>query len=294
MSEIDWKSLPALSSLRAFELTARTQSFAAAARALNVTHAAIAQRVRSLEADLGVHLVRRAGRTIALTEAGQRLSRHLTEGFETIAAGIAEVKADEHSKPVHVTTTVFFSQLMLLPRLEVFSRECPDIRVSVTPTQDIVDLTSQDVDFAIRASPTPPDWPGMRIEPLITSDLIIVGAPALLDGTIPPLQDLPWIWTEGSETEEAVLRAFGLHLETLRNADFGVTSYHISLVRRGLGVSMFPEVFVRDDVASGTLRQITPPTKISVTFYAVTPVGPVRPQAQIFLDWLKQNLGRDT
>ena len=54
MSDIDWKSLPSLSSLRTFDAAARHDSFSAAARALNVTHAAVTQQVRALEKDLGV------------------------------------------------------------------------------------------------------------------------------------------------------------------------------------------------------------------------------------------------
>ena len=99
---IDWKTLPSLSSLRAFELTAQSGNFAAAARALNVTHAAIAQRVRALEADLGVALVRRSGRSITLTEPGRRLASHLSDGFGTIAAGIAQLKAEQSAKPVQI------------------------------------------------------------------------------------------------------------------------------------------------------------------------------------------------
>ena len=70
---IRWRDLPSLSLLRAFDATARHGGFAGAGRALNVTHAAVTQAVRGLEAELGVVLVQRAGRTVALTEVGERL-----------------------------------------------------------------------------------------------------------------------------------------------------------------------------------------------------------------------------
>ena len=59
MTGPDWRHLPSLSALRAFEATARLGGFSAAARALNVTHAAVAQQVRALESELGVALVQR-------------------------------------------------------------------------------------------------------------------------------------------------------------------------------------------------------------------------------------------
>jgi len=73
---LDWRTLPSLSLLRAFDATARHGSFAEAGRALNVTHAAVTQAVRALEVDRGLTLVRRVGRTVDLTEAGAALARH--------------------------------------------------------------------------------------------------------------------------------------------------------------------------------------------------------------------------
>ena len=112
--------MPSLSSLRAFELTARSGNFASAARELNVTHAAIAQRVRSLEADLGISLARRSGRSMVLTEDGTRLARYQSEGFGIIAAGLNETRANLEAKPVQITTTIFFSQNVILPKLHEF------------------------------------------------------------------------------------------------------------------------------------------------------------------------------
>lgn len=64
---MDWSDLPPLSTLRAFEAAARLGGFSAAGRELNVTHAAVAQQVRALEGRLGVALMRREGRGLALT-----------------------------------------------------------------------------------------------------------------------------------------------------------------------------------------------------------------------------------
>ena len=91
--------LPSLTSLRAFEAAARLGGFSAASRELNVTHAAVAQQVRGLEAALGVTLLARAGRGMALSPEGERLATALTAGFESISAAIEEVKAGEDGRP---------------------------------------------------------------------------------------------------------------------------------------------------------------------------------------------------
>ena len=77
------------------EATATEGSFAGAARALNVTHAAVAQQVRSLEAHLGVRLTARQGRGIVLTPAGEELADALSDGFGRIVRAMEAVSETE-------------------------------------------------------------------------------------------------------------------------------------------------------------------------------------------------------
>lgn len=289
---LDWKALPSLASLRAFELTARSGNFASAARELNVTHAAIAHRVRSLEADLGVALARRSGRSVVLTEAGVRLAQHLTEGFGTIAAGISELRTDQGKSPVQIAATVYISQAVVIPRLHEFWQLHPEIQVSILPSQDVVDIVSLGFDLAIRAAIDEPNWPGLAAEPLIESEIIAVGAPSLVNDNMAAPDQLPWIWSAGVKFEEETMKAFGLDTQRLKNVDIGVPFLQLSLARQGLGISFTPEVLVRDELASGDLCRVPLPSPFSVTYYAVTPVGPVRPQAQTFITWLKKTLAK--
>ncbi|MEM8980678.1 MAG: LysR family transcriptional regulator, partial [Pseudomonadota bacterium] len=68
---MNWRAMPSLAALRAFEAAAKHQSFVAAAMDLNVTQAAIAQHVRKLEKDLAEPLLQREGRGVRLTSAGR-------------------------------------------------------------------------------------------------------------------------------------------------------------------------------------------------------------------------------
>ena len=72
---MDWRHIPSLSALRAFEACARYESLSGAAKALNVTHAAVSQHVRTLEARFGLALIERRGRGIGLTSEGVQLAR---------------------------------------------------------------------------------------------------------------------------------------------------------------------------------------------------------------------------
>lgn len=71
---IDWRSFPPLSALRAFLAFAEAETLDQAGARIGVTHAAISQQIRSLEAHLGLALVDRGGRRLALTADGRRLA----------------------------------------------------------------------------------------------------------------------------------------------------------------------------------------------------------------------------
>ena len=68
---MDWHDIPSLAALRAFEAAARHESLSAAARELNVTHAAVAQHVRALEQEFADSLLVRQGRGVTATPAGR-------------------------------------------------------------------------------------------------------------------------------------------------------------------------------------------------------------------------------
>lgn len=291
--DIDWKVLPSLTSLRAFELTARSGSFASAARELNVTHAAIAQRVRSLETHLGAQLARRSGRTVVLTEAGTRLAQCLNDGFGTIASGIGELKAEQTKAPLQVAATVHFSQAVILPKLHEFWEDCPEVQVSVMPSQDIEDIVSLGLDLAIRTAPTTPVWPGLKAEPLVECELIVIGAPSIVKDDMGPLEELPWIWSAGVRHEEEGMKAFGLDTRSIKNNDVGVPFLQFSLVRQGLGLAIAPEVLVREELRSGQLCKVPVSSPLSVTYYAVTPLGTVPPRVKAFISWLRKAMERE-
>ena len=287
MSVSDWRTIPSLSALRAFEMTARAGNFAGAARTLNVTHAAVAQQVRALEAELGVPLARRSGRTVALTEAGARLAAHLGEGFDAIARGIEELRENQDTRPVQVSVTPFVAQAVVLPRLHEFWSLHPGIQVAMVPSLDMVDLAANGLDLAIRTSPDPPDWPGVDTAFLCDSRTLVAGAPGLVGGGIPELSDMPWIWTRGCVFEEGRLRAVGLDPDRLKNVDLGSPFLEFAAAREGLALIVSPEILVRDDLASGRLCEVPVTGLRGTRYYAVTPKGSIRPQAASFIDWLK-------
>ena len=282
-----WRDLPSLSSLRAFDATARSGSFAEAGRALNVTHAAVTQAVRGLEAELGVALVRRAGRTVGLTDAGERLARALDEGFGTVAAGIAALRDAEARRVVRVTTTTFIAETHIMPRLPDFWAQHPGIEVALSPNPSKEDFAKGGFDMAVRALAD--GWeagPDEEIRPLCRSRVLAVCAPALAASGLDP-QDMPWVIGADSSWELAEVARTGLDVSRLKLVGLGSPHLEMSACRQGLGAGTATEIICRADLEAGRLVVLPLQGLPEVTYAAVLPTGPRRAAVEAFAGWLK-------
>lgn len=124
-----------LQALKAFEAAARRGSFKAAAEELSLTPTAISHHVQNLESRLNVSLFQRSVRKIDLTETGKRLAGATSKGFRTIEQALEEVSLS--GRKVLVSTTTSFASLLLIPALDDFKRQFPDISVEVSTGEAI-------------------------------------------------------------------------------------------------------------------------------------------------------------
>src|SRR3982751_1865252 len=139
-----------LSSLRAFEAVARRLSFSDAADELFVTQSAISRQIKSLEDELGAPLFVRGTRHVELTQSGQVLLRAVEASLPRIDAGVRQIRQTRSRRRVSVTTFASFGSLWLLPRIEAFQREHPDIDIRVSAADAIADMDDPELDLALR------------------------------------------------------------------------------------------------------------------------------------------------
>lgn len=282
-----WRDLPSLSALRAFDATARSGSFAEAGRMLNVTHAAVTQAVRGLEAELGMQLVRRAGRTVALTAAGERLAKALDDGFGAVEAGLQALREAEARRVVRVTTTTFIAETHVMPRLPEFWARHPGIEVAMSPSPSKVDLARDGFDMAIRAlSEGWVEGPDEEIRPLCRSQVIAVCAPSLAALGLHP-QDMPWVIGIDRHWELAEVAGTGLDVTRLKRVEVGSPHLEMSACRQGLGAGTATEIICRADLEAGRLVRLPLGGLPVVTYAIVLPRGPRRPAVEAFAGWLQ-------
>lgn len=286
---MDWLALPPLTALRAFAALAETGSAVEAGKSLNVSHAAISQQIKSLEAHIGLALVDRTGRRLELTSEGQQLAEALDSGFSVIARTIDALTGRDADRPLQISTTPGFAAQWLMPRLLDFRHRHPDVDVMINPTPERVSLEPGGYDIAIRYGLG--DWPGLLVEPIFMSKLVVVAAPSLVDGHDisgpEDLVELPWVQEYGTSESTDWLRRRGI--ATVRIA--GVTQVPGSLllegVRQGQGVSLTVLQWVEDDIAAGRLRLLFEEPE-ETGYYIVTRPGVMRPKARAFATWLKR------
>ncbi|HVT36835.1 MAG TPA: transcriptional regulator GcvA [Nevskiaceae bacterium] len=144
------RKLPPMDLLPAFEAAARHLSFTKAAGELFLTQSAISRQIQALEESLGVPLFQRRHRALLLTDAGQIFQRHVSEMLRQLTEATQEVRGDHAVRLLNVSTMVSFASLWLVPRLPRFATAHPGVDVRLSANNDIVDLTRERIDVAIR------------------------------------------------------------------------------------------------------------------------------------------------
>jgi LysR family glycine cleavage system transcriptional activator len=289
---MDWSALPPLSMLRAFEAAARCGGFSAAARELNVTHAAVAQQVRGLEDRLGTRLMRREGRGLALTHEGRRLAERLGEGLSVMRAGVAELLDAVADRPVHLTLATGFASGWLTHRLGDFRAERPDIELMLNPTASVVDLARSEFDFAIRYGRG--EWEGVRAERLLVSPTVVVAAPEVVSrAAIERPEDLlraPWVQELGVREFAAWLAARGVDAGAKRDVVHLPAHMALDAIRAGQGVGLTTRLLVARDIAEGRLVALFDDEGAApgAGYWLVRRPGPLRPSAAAFAAWLRR------
>jgi LysR family glycine cleavage system transcriptional activator len=286
---ISWRSLPSLTALRAFAATAEAHGFSQAARALNVTHAAVAQQVRALEQELGHPLVQRDGRGVSLTPEGEQLYAALSEGFAALQRGVEALRDGAVDRPVKVTLTASFAAQWLMPRLKDFWDRHPDIGLSLHPEPRIVDLHREGMDLGIRYGNG--EWPGVEATYLAPARLVVAGAPSLLGErttlTAEEMRGIDWVLARNWPEQDSFLRQLGLEPQTLSRTDVSGEELAIAAARQGLGLVVESEALVEAEVREGRLRVVQESRERLPAYFMVTLPGPQRAAARAFLKWLK-------
>lgn len=267
------RRLPPLNMLRAFEAAGRLLSVTQAAQELSVTQSAVSHQIKALEEWLGVALVQREGRGLALTPPGAAYLPGLTSALDLMARSTAGIERLTRRNTLAVNATSTFATQWLIPRLSAFCAQMPGLDVQLATTVGHLDFEPADYDVSIRCfadgelallqQRTP--WRGISAGTFLPDVLTPVCSPALLVGakaiqaprdlarhTLLHSRSTPLVWQQWLEEARVPgIRPAG---------DLVFDHAHLSVQAaiQGLGVALGNPRFLGEAVASGLLAMPFP------------------------------------
>lgn len=286
------RTLPSLSSLKAFDAVGRHLNLSEAGAELNVTHAAMSQQIRNLEEWLGEALFDRTHRSMTLTELGASYHLSVRGAFDALERATREAMRSDDRRPLMVTTTPSFASRWLVPRLRRFQSRHPDIPIYIAPSNGLVDFRNGTTDIGIRFGSG--NWPDLSAERLLNADLIPVCSRQYLANSEPLAQpsDLTnhFLLHDSDESEwrhwMQVNGVPDLKLDKGIVYSDAVFAYQAAL--EGQGIYLAELGLVREDIAANRLVEALDGRRgIKGFYHVVVPADrPVRPFAQTFKDWI--------
>lgn len=181
-------AIPPLLGLHAYEAAARRGSFAAAATELHLSPAAISQRVRTLEAHLGVELFQRLPRSLRLTEMGEAYLPAVRDVFEDLSAATSGLFGASERVNLTVRTQISYAATWLAPRIGDFGEAFPHVSLRLVSAIWADTLPPAQIDLEIRQGNG--TWPGFISTKLHDDRAVVVCGPPLADGVVAKPEDL--------------------------------------------------------------------------------------------------------
>ena len=256
-----------INDLLAFLAVAKERSFTRAAAKLGVSQSALSHTIRGLEERLGLRLLTRTTRSVAPTEAGERLLLNVGPRFEEIDAELAAL-GELREKPagtIRITTGEHAAEAILWPALTRLLPQYPDIKVELITDYGLTDIVAERYDAGVRlGEQVAKDMIAVRIGPDFC--MAVVGAPSYFARRSKPKkpQDLTAhdcinmrLPTYGGiYAWEFEKRGRGLRVRVDGQLVFNQIGLRLNAVLAGFGLAYLPEDQVKTQLADGRLIRV--------------------------------------
>lgn len=284
--------------IEVFANVAISSSLSEAARRLGLSAMTVSRRLAALEKELGVRLVHRTTRSVALTPEGEMYLPYAKTMLEANEAARATLKtsAGSASGTLRVTAPSVFGQTVIMPLLPALLAANPTLKVDLTLSDSIIDIAGLGIDVAIRIATLRDST--LVATPLAPNPRVVCASPAYLTqwGTPTVLDDLnhhqcialhsmPY-WPFTNDENAVAIRAQGAFcansVEAVRTAS-----------KQGLGLAMLTYWDIRNELADGSLVMVNLedvlPEQLSIT--AVLPTRQQVPhRVRVFVEHLEKVL----
>lgn len=292
--EMDKRQLP-LNALRTFEVTGRLLNMRLAAQELGVTHGAVSQQIRALEARLGTDLFSRGHNRLSFTPQGYRYFKELHRIFDEMVTATRSLDLDSLAGRLRVGCSADTAANWLIPSLAGFLEAYPEIELQVVELKPGEEITT---DIEVGVLNGYPITEAYCVEPLRQLQFYPVCAPGLIAGAGMALKprdllhyrllhsDDGQCWTEWRRTAGIgdQMAADQLFLPNVATA--------LGAARQGLGIALAQDLEVADDLVNGALIQLSDLALSSTGQYNLITLRAslMSDRARVFAEWVRQLL----
>ena len=245
--------------------------FSAAARTIGVDKTRLSRRIAALEKRLGVRLLQRTTRALALTEAGQRFFERCVatvEGAQAAYDSVAQLRR-EPAGLVRLSSPVLLAQRCLAHVLPGYMTACPKVSVFLEATDRTVNVIEERFDIAIRAKPAIEDAAGLVAKTLGHSQRVLVVSPAFLGhhGRPQTPAELPRfdtvastddVFDGGARWNLTSLDGRAQHIELKPRLVSSDLRARLQAAIRGIGIALLPEQVVAAPLREGLVDRVLP------------------------------------
>ncbi|EPU5970371.1 LysR substrate-binding domain-containing protein [Vibrio alginolyticus] len=278
-----------ISGLCLFSQVAEYNSFTGAARHLHLTTGAISQQIIHLEALLGFTLFERHSRGIRLTVKGTQLHQATQFHFSELSKLLDELKVEKQTNEIRLKLTPSFAFKWLVPKLESFHHDNPDIQVQIFAEGALVNSEIKDYDAAIDYGLHP--YRNANAELILDEHLLPVMSPKYLE-------DHGWLktlfgeqknsmpvkqWQEATLLHDAMpwekatrdyewlywASAMGLDFKTDIGHFFNRTDMAMSAAEAGVGIAMARMALIEDELTTERLVSPFKPIPANAGYYLI-------------------------
>ena len=293
------RRLPSLNGLKAFEASARHESFTRAAAELNVTQGAVSQQVKALEEELGVKLFFREHQRLVISDAGRAYLEVVRDAFDRLSTGTERLVQRQASGLLNVSTSPNFAAKWLVHRLGRFSEAHPEIDLRISASMHHVDFAREEVDVAVRHGEG--RWPGLHVTRLCAEELFPVCSPAMMEGhkalkSPADLRRHPLLHAnDATHWRQWLERAEVAGIDVDRGVVFNQASMAIDAAIQGQGVAMARTALAAWDLLAGRLvRPFALALEAPFALWIVCPKATAQlPKIATFRQWLLDEAAAD-
>ncbi|TNJ40664.1 LysR family transcriptional regulator [Phaeobacter sp. B1627] len=285
--------IPSIASLRALEALDRLGSASAAATELALTQGAVSRQLQALERQLGLDLVVRDGKKLALSAEASAYAEEVRQSLDRIVQATVQLQAQPLAGSLNLAILPAFGMRWLMPRLPEFARRNPDVTINMSTRLAPFNFSRDPFDAAIHFGLG--DWPGTDalllkheyVVPVCTAEMrdrYSIETPTdLLQMPLLHIQTRPEAWNHW----------FARNSVPVEGEMTGTTYDQFSTINQaalhGLGVALMPDYLVEQDLATGRLVALYPSVEaMDGAYYLVWPQAKARNSSLMrFREWLQ-------